>query len=509
MNKTYNALMLVLVVGVLYLVVFITQNNKQVSNLGNQVEKLSTEVSSFNDNVVDLYLSSVNINEPASGIEPSDSYGNVYYVDAINGSSSGDGSESDPWKSLQDVIDSQLIESQNWNGLPYNEGSSELIIRNSGAPVKAGDAIYLLDGNYGDVVIKSYYNKKPITIKNYPGHSPTFHSIKLLGVSNWIFDGLTIKRSDPYSPKTSTLFEVLSHGWLGPASNITLENSLITSADEVTEWSADDWGSKVSDGIKSNADHVVIRNNVIENVRYGLEMRGGNTLVEYNTINWFTGDGMRGLGDYGTYQYNLVKNSIKINNHHDDGFQSWSYGEGGVGTGVVKGVTVRGNTFIAFEDPEQPFRGYLQGIGCFNGPFEGWIVENNVAVVDTWHGISFNKITDSKIVNNTVIDIDDTTKETPWIMVRGMSSKNNVIRNNIASKEVVAYQTKKHENIVDNNIYGRKLNLDNFVDANNYDFRLRPDSEYINAGNPRYAPANDRDLKFRDRFPDIGAYEYR
>ena len=49
----------------------------------------------------------------------------------------------------------------------------------------------------------------------------------------------------------------------------------------------------------------------------------------------------------------------------------------------------------------------MQAIGCFDGWFVNWVVENNVIITDHWHGITFLGMRDSRIVNNTVIDLDD------------------------------------------------------------------------------------------------------
>ena len=71
---------------------------------------------------------------------------------------------------------------------------------------------------------------------------------------------------------------------------------------------------------------------------FGISVSGANALVERNTVSNFSADGLRGLGNFGTFQYNVVKNCYDVNENHDDGFQSWSVGTGGVGTGEVVGV---------------------------------------------------------------------------------------------------------------------------------------------------------------------------
>ena len=61
------------------------------------------------------------------------------------------------------------------------------------------------------------------------------------------------------------------------------------------------------------------------------------------------GNGLRGLGNHCTFQYNTVKNCYDVNRNHDDGFQSWSVGPNGIGTGEVVRMVLRGNTIINYE----------------------------------------------------------------------------------------------------------------------------------------------------------------
>ena len=114
-----------------------------------------------------------------------------------------------------------------------------------------------------------------------------------------------------------------------------------------------------------------------------LERTGGNvdlvaldaspsrlTRIQENLVDGFSADGLRGLGDDGLFEYNRVQNSYvedPPDPNHDDGFQSWSVGPGGVGTGEVRGVVLRGNVFINHVNPAHPLRTSMQAIGCFDG----------------------------------------------------------------------------------------------------------------------------------------------
>ena len=299
----------------------------------------------------------------------------VFYVDPENGSPTGDGSEANPWKTLQEVFEGDLIETRAPANLPYS-GEGALVTKNDGAPVKSGDTITLLSGYHGEIDYTTGYNDGVITIEAKPGHTPRFKSITLRAAGGWVLRGLSISPSFAPVYEEVTAVEADSHAWFGPAHDIVVENCFIFSVEDISTWSVDDWNTLAINGIALDGDRCVARSNWLRNVNFGIIASGDDCLVEYNTIENFSGDGIRGLGDASTYQYNVVKNCYDVNDNHDDGFQSWSVGEGGVGTGVVKDVTLRGNTFINYTDPNQLHRGTLQAIGCFDGFFENWVVEN-------------------------------------------------------------------------------------------------------------------------------------
>ncbi len=108
-----------------------------------------------------------------------------FYVDPGRGNAAHDGSAERPWKSLQAVIDRGLVESRKWDALPYKP-DRELVPRNAGAAIKAGDTIWLRSGDYGELKIESYYNTAPITIAAQRGHTPRFRSILVRSCSHWV-----------------------------------------------------------------------------------------------------------------------------------------------------------------------------------------------------------------------------------------------------------------------------------------------------------------------------------
>jgi hypothetical protein len=406
------------------------------------------------------------------------------HVDPVNGAPDGDGSAARPWAELQQVID-----------------------RNR---AKAGDTIVLHSGDYGELQIVSKNNATPITIAAVDGNEPRFTHVHVQMSSQWVLRGLHVAPDPDAAERPRNLINIVPYG-RGSVSDITIEHCALKSADDTSKWSKDDWNRRAVSGINAGGTRITIRHNQLTNINFGISVTASHALVEHNTIENFSGDGLRGLGDHSTFQYNTVKNCYDVNKNHDDGFQSWSRGDDGkVGTGVVKGIKLIGNTFVNYTDPDQPHRGTLQGIGCFDGFFEDWVVANNVVVTDHWHGITLLGARNCVIVHNTVIDQNDRRPGPPWVMIGrhkdGRASTGCIVRNNLTTavridrgQDVAA----DHNLIVDDPARY-------FVDAEGFDLRPRPGCPAIDAGGD--APGVEMDLAGTKRpqgaAADIGAYEY-
>jgi len=241
-----------------------------------------------------------------------------------------------------------------------------------------------------------------------------------------------------------------------------------------------------------------------------VEVEGQDNLVKNNIIENFAGDGLRGIGNYNTFEYNTVKNCYDVDDNHDDGFQAYSRGPGGTpGEGTIYGIVLRGNTIISYTDPNQPFKGPLQGIGCFDGMFEDWIIENNVVITNHWHGITLLGAESCKIINNTVVDRNLQDSSTPWIKIGkhndGTLGTGNLIRNNLTT----SMSNDAGIGTVDYNIIVSNYD-DFFVDYDNFDLRLIEGCPAIDAGSDEYAPLIDKEGISRPQGVgfDVGAYEF-
>jgi parallel beta-helix repeat protein len=286
-------------------------------------------------------------------------------------------------------------------------------------------------------VIENYYNKNFIAIAAVEEHKPRFRRVHLRSSSHWALKGLYVSPEFGTGKKPRALIDLESHGWRGPIHDILVEGCVLQSAEDTSRWSEAQWNELSCSGIEADGTRMTIRNNRLKNINFGISVSASHSLIEHNTVENFAGDGLRGLGDHCVFQYNLVKNCYDVNANHDDGFQSWTRGPKGVGSGEVAGIVLRGNTIINFEDPQQPHRGTLQGIGCFDGMFVDWIIENNVVIVDHYHGITLGGARNCRIVNNTVIDPNDNRPGPAAIRIgkhkNGTPSSGCTVRNNLTS----------------------------------------------------------------------------
>jgi len=430
-----------------------------------------------------------------------------FYVDPVNGSPGGDGSASRPWRTIQEVLDAGRVESQQWDKFPYTP-QSKLVAKNAGAPVRAGDTIRLRSGYHGDLLIDKYYNLGTITLAADEGHTPRLSSVHLRSGSRWTIRGLTISAEFSETYQRHTLVHLESHSWGGPVHDIVVEQCALSSVADASRWTAQDWDRLSCNGFQVDGTRMTIRANRLLNVNFGISVGASDSLVTGNLVENFAGDGLRGLGNYTTFEYNTVKNRYHVNANHPDGFQSWSTGPGGVGSGEVVGVVLRGNTIINYVDPNQPYRGTLQGIGCFDGTYVDWVIENNVIITDHWHGITLLGARNCLVINNTVLDQNNTRPGPPWIRVanhkKGMAPVDCVVRNNLATAFSNAAGVREENNLKITN----PASL--FVDPAHFDLHLLSSAAAIDAGSSLNAPKLDRDRIPRPQGKriDIGAYEW-
>ncbi len=436
-------------------------------------------------------------------------FANTFYVDPINGSMANDGSLNAPWSTLQEVVNSNKIQTFGPINYPFVVGDP-MQIKNLGAPVQAGDTILCFGGFQGALSIDRHYNPDYIHIAGIPGHSAEFSSVELRGCSYWSFDNIVVSTEFDGSYGTGKLFDLNSHVYQGGVHHVIIENSSFYSKWDAYAWGAADWTTKASSAIKNagQVDNIIVRNNYIKNVDFGIHLYGQYCWVEGNIIENFSGDGMRGLGKDMYFYYNTAMNGYQVDLNHDDLFQSFVVS----GDSLVERIHLVGNLLIGSNDPNQPtaLLSDPQGIGLFDGFFEDCVFTNNVVVVNHYHGISLYGARNCTITNNTVVKNDFTDIKDPSIRVfphkDGRPSTNNTVANNVYHKAIYNLN-----GTIANNIQVEDPDYPlHFVDPINNDFRLTPTSSLIDAGIASHSPAFDRDSIERPQGLgiDVGAYEY-
>lgn len=325
------------------------------------------------------------------------------------GARAGDGSESAPWGSVAAAFASHRLE--------------------------GGDTLLLHAGQYGDIEIDRARFDRPLEIRAQPRGAAEATFLGLTGTRNLVVDGLAIwPRAD--TERGGSL--VIDRG-----TNTVLRNLDIRSRADATDyraWSLEDWLRDRRDGVKLLGANATLESSRLTGLRGAVGAIGANARVLDNTIMGFSGDAMRGVGENSLFRGNMVADCVKVDDNHDDGFQSWSIGpDGRAGRGTLHGLTLDANTILEWSGTAgNTPRCTLQGIGLFDGLFEDLSITNNVIAVTAYQGIAVIGARNSRIVNNTVVHGTGVSRENPWIQLaphkNGTPSTGNLVANNIAPR---------------------------------------------------------------------------
>ncbi len=459
--------------------------------------------------------------------------GTTYYIDPQNGSSDGDGSAAHPWLTLQQVIEDGLIEHYAYSE-SYNT-ESELKIINQGAPVKGGDCLILKSGYHGHLDIRTFIFTDWLSIKGESGAEAVLSQINLTGAFRKVyFENITVNKesfntlgleAENYYDSDAidgAAIYCASNSFWGDGSDVKFKNMTIMSAADSSDWDAATWVERADSGVAfRGVQRSEMVDSTILNVATGIALTDdcSDSYITNNTIQGYRVDGARIISNNIYFADNEILDCYKVDDNHDDGIQSYTYVDGTVGIGTIKNVIIRNNMIVGTTNPGHPLAGSPQGIGCFDGFFENWTIENNLIISSTYHGISLYGARNSAILNNTVIDLNTNDAPVPWIMIHdhkdGRTSNNNIIANNIVASSISGSGT--NLTTANNYIIG-KSNFDQvyelFTAPDTLDFRLQ-DNALTRAGiidqgtvyEGFHSSSYDLLGQAREGNPDLGAYE--
>lgn len=331
------------------------------------------------------------------------------FLDPVHGDASNSGTREAPWPGLEDSVTAGLL-----------------------ATVRDGATLALLEGNHGSPSFEGTHTA-PVTIRAAPGARPVLGRLTIKRGSGWHVRGVTVSPAYAPTPYSGT---IVSLGEQGEASDLVLEDAVVFTASDADGWSADDW-MEANSGVLlgRNGTGLTVRRTHVYNVRFGVSIAAFASTLEGSLVEDFSADGVRVTRDGDSVIDTVIKNAHVSDedgdDNHDDAIQCFLFN---VGTGTVRDVTLRGNVIVSYEgQPKLP--NAMQAIGFFDGPLVNFVVENNLAVVDHWHGVSLYDAQASRVVGNaTWTRWAADSRMRPWVMLgqkQGLA-QGNFVHDNLA-----------------------------------------------------------------------------
>lgn len=468
--------------------------------------------------------------------------GNSFYIDPVNGSDKGNGSIDSPWKTLQSVINNHV---EYYKYSKAYDVNSSLEVVNETAPVKGGDELILKTGYHGNINLNKFMFKDNnwLTIRAEKEHKPVLSQFKIIGTfKNIYLKGLYIIKDNYKSDSKywetdelnknnrGSLIHLESNAFHGKGTHVKMKNITLKTTENSSLWSPRNWLDKSANGLYlRSVTNVEFIDSKIENVSLGVtvDYKSDNFSIINSEVLSFSHDGMRLCSSEIKCYNNKIIGCIDVDTElpeyrHYDGIQSYSRNEKNTpGQGIIKNVHIKNNFIAMIPKGSSKKHGNLQGIGCFDGFFENWIVENNIVLTDNYHGISLYGLLNGKIINNTVLDQKIGNDRSPWVMVKDHKtngvSKNSIVANNIVSRTISISDKSINVNHENNYIIGHD-NLDKlntiFIDLEDFNLNLKDNDitrkHIIDKGSlikGVYSSDKDFNSITRKGLPDIGALE--
>ncbi|MDI3338675.1 choice-of-anchor Q domain-containing protein [Defluviimonas aestuarii] len=367
----------------------------------------------------------------------------------------------------------------------------------------------MMSGYHGRLAIVGQKFSAPVVIAPAPGEVAHVNSIMIRDSKNFVIQGLKVWAT---SANAGTGAMIRSYSDSSDLAFADLDVRSVSSAGDYLQWSATDWGNNRRNGMLIAGDRVTIARNRVTGIYHGIDNSATNSLMEQNIVDGFAGDGMRSNGNNSIVRRNKVQNCVQIDGNHSDGFQAFSLGPNGPGSGTLSDLTIEDNKIFEWvASSTSPIKCTLQGIAMFDGMYDRAIIRNNVIAVSNYHGLTVAGALNTIVANNTVVHPSGVAGKRPWIKIsnhkNGTPPQNVTVANNMANNYHVTSDPSRNILGTNNLIVSNAAN--EFVSFAAQNFKLKSTSQGVDAGNSHYAPSDDIVGTSRPlgKAPDAGAYE--
>jgi len=373
------------------------------------------------------------------------------YVNYLTGSDNNDGSIKNPWKTLKNV--------QNGANVVLQSGYNfDISLSNKSNITIKGDTIVPVDvvPNVYDLSNLSFSAIKPMApadmVNNnklgplnmplanqlsaslsmkMPARTYTVnvHMINLSNCTNVVIDGISVSLSY-FVPTETVLKPTLKGIILSNSNNCQIKNCELFSKKSTADWTEKDWmnnGAGVQ--VLGGSGNLIQANNIYN--CGGIQFKGRNNIANGNFITDMPTDGFGMWAGGNIAVNNRIQNNRVVSANHNDLLQC----------GCSNNNSIINNVLIAYVDSNLPFKNTaVQGIGCFDGPYNNFYISGNIVVLDHPIGIWIQGGINCVVENNMIKICGSkawSTRRTPCVLV-GLKkdnvtvSKSCIVRNNIA-----------------------------------------------------------------------------
>ena len=162
-------------------------------------------------------------------------------------------------------------------------------------------------------------------------------------------------------------------------------------------WTQAEWIERKVFGIHLESPFCEAIDCDLRGVGFGILAKADDTTIRDCRVIGFSTDAYRILGDRVLHSNNVSADSFNVDPGHDDGTQGWEDGA----DKVLTGCTIQNWRHVDWlYDRLKPFPGESQGLGMFDGMYDGWIVMGCQIATDHYHGIVFAGATNVSLQRN-------------------------------------------------------------------------------------------------------------